>query len=262
MPPASAEATLIAMRALAAWVLGLGCLLGATEARAKCMAGALSVWPQDELPANGQLALELYGEQQRLARALPERRPRLVAEADEVPLVVEAVYPGEYNLTAVVLVPSRTLRVGERYRLLIDGVPEEELSTWGEGGRSPITFRVTPADTEAPTWDEPPRLLRTRWVPMGCGPAIYAEVELAAKDQHALTYLVELEDEAGGVRRFPVRAWDGVLQIGHGMCSGGFVLHPGVRYRARITAVDTAGRSAPAPGEPLTFAGPAPTGPR
>jgi hypothetical protein len=52
----------------------------------------------------------------------------------------------------------------------------------------------------------------------------------------------------------PVR--EGLVSIGHGMCSGPFEFKPGTRYSATFWAVDLAGNEPPAPGMPVEFEGP------
>jgi hypothetical protein len=62
--------------------------------------------------------------------------------------------------------------------------------------------------------------------------------------------------EGGTPVRFRLTPSEQQVQIGHGMCSGGFELQEDVRYSVRLVAVDMAGNESPAPGGELLIQGP------
>lgn len=226
------------------------------DASAKCMSSSFSVWPSDgTLPANGQIVLTGYGEAQETIRALAAKKPRLVHAQESIELNVEQLHEGEFRLTQAVLTAERPLQPGKEYRLAIKGVPADDLTVYANDKWGPIRFRAVEEDFAAPAWSEAPELLGTESVAYGCGPSSEGKVKVAVSEP--ALFLVELERVSTGTsRRFLVEARKGELRIGHSMCSGAFRMIAKELYRARLTAVDAAGRSTPAAGPALELTGP------
>lgn len=75
----------------------------------------------------------------------------------------------------------------------------------------------------------------------------------------AALFLVDVAPVAGGPHvQYLVAPRDGVVEVGHGMCSGPFELAPGGRYRVTLAAVDLAGHTVVAPGSGFEIVGPMP----
>jgi hypothetical protein len=232
---------------------------------ADCFDWSVSVWPPLDrpLPANGQLVIEGYGELQEQVSRIAERSPRLVADEDEVPLDLIAVYRGEKRLTQTVLQPERPLKPGMRYTLRLKKpvntkvpVLRPEISSKGES--LAMAWTVAPADLTPPRWHEAPRTTGQKVVYFGCGPAIHVNVSAAVEDESSqVQVLAEVTRAEGGVPvRFRLTPSEQQVQIGHGMCSGGFKLQEDVRYSVRLVAVDMAGNESAAPGDALLIQGP------
>lgn len=235
---------------------------------ADCFDWDVSVWPPlgRLLPANGQLVIEGYGELQEQVSHITERSPRLVADEveDEVPLELIAVYRGEKRLTQAVLRPERPLKPGMRYTLRFKKpgrteipVLKPEILSRGEE-RLAMAWTVVSADQTPPRWREAPRTIRQEFVQFGCGPASQVSVLAAVEDESSqVQVLAEVRRAEGGAPvRFRLTPSKRQVQIGHSMCSGGFVLQEDVRYSVRLVAVDMAGNESPAPGDELLIQGP------
>jgi hypothetical protein len=234
---------------------------------AKCANQSLSVWPplDHSLPANGQVVLQGYGKFEGPVASISQRSPRLVAEKDEVPLRVIAVYRGEYGLSQAVLQPERPLQPGQHYALRLTqpegaSAPVLPTETWWESKSryAPIAWTATAADTKPPRWREVPRKNGEDVEQFGCGPAIHAFVAASVdEDGPAVQVLAEVRrDDGDEPVRFRLPVSKEQVAIGHGMCSGAFRLEEGVRYTVRLVAVDMAGNESPAPGDPVRFEGP------
>jgi hypothetical protein len=187
----------------------------------------------------------------------------LRSETDRVPLRVVETNVG-FQEAQFVLSPVRHLHAETRYELwkAVSG-SEEQVHGWKSG----LAWTTGPAtDDAAPRWRSRPTVGENRYVRYGCGPESLVEVNVALHDPSvdprndgAVRVRAELRPSDGGrTLRYLLEPFEGVIQIGHGMCSGGFSLEPNRRYVVTLTAVDAAGNEARAPGRPLEIVGPAP----
>ncbi|HYI01239.1 hypothetical protein [Hyalangium sp.] len=231
---------------------------------AMCGSQSLTVWPalDHALPANGQVVLQGYGHFEAPVATIAERSPRLVADKDEVPLRVVAVYRGEMNLTQAVLQPERPLQPGQRYTLHLtqpEGASSPPLptETQSKSGNAPIAWTVTDADVKPPRWRAAPRKKGASAERMGCGPSIHVHVSASVDEEGPQVHvLAEVRRADGGEPvRFRLTPGEEQVHIGHGMCSGAFQLKEGMRYTVRLVAVDMAGNESAAPGAPVRIVG-------
>jgi len=74
----------------------------------------------------------------------------------------------------------------------------------------------------------------------GCGPSTQFKVEAIVSDASPLYFDVELQTPKDS-QRFYVLARGSEIPIGHGMCSGGFVVSESGANIATITPVDAGG---------------------
>ena len=272
--------------------LALAVSLAPALSAAKCAHAYLGSLPAHDtpLPANGLVWLEAFGADQPVVAALEggakageravakqsepangsasaaERRgnpsdslPFSAAEAwlegagGRVPLTAKFVNVGSFNLTQTVLQPSKPLKEGQTYALVLtrDGKafrPTERV----DGKDVPTTWKVGPADEAPPVWTGAPVITERTHVEYGCGPAIEVAVKVPVEGAFAIE--VTLQGPKGTSSWWlPVES-DGSIRIGHGMCSGAFDVSGGAERVATLVAVDAAGNRAPAP-EVLRFAG-------
>lgn len=239
------------MRALVSVMLTLAIH---STAHARCMGHWASAWPEPgkPLPANGRVLLEGYGAWRQPVLDVGERHPVLVSGKDRVPLKVVDRFEGELKIGAVMLQPERPLKVGGRYRLVLEGKAgnREEFGATQPTARGevPWGWPVVAADGEAPSWTNPPEALKGTHEELGCGPASNVEMDVSARDNVDLRILAEVTPRGGGSTvRYPVPVREGKVQLGHDMCSGPFKLEAGKRYTARLWAMDLAGQKAALP---------------
>lgn len=246
-------------------LLGLLALLLPRIVLARCGPESLSVWPPpgQPLPANGQIVLEGYGRLQEPVIQIAQSAPRLVAGKDDVPLRVIAVYRGEKSLTQAILQPERPLQPGQRYTLRLTkrksaDAPALPAKVWLKDKYTPMAWTVTSADTTPPRWREEPRKVGEHSAVLGCGPEAFVNVSARVDDEGSqVQVLAEVRKAAGGEPvRFRLTPTNEQVAVGHGMCSGAFLLENGIRYTVRLIAVDMAGNESPAPGDALAIEGP------
>ena len=249
------------LRTLAAFATSLALALTLTgRARADCASGAVWAWPEPNEPLDraGRIVLDAYGTDRAWVLDVGRLSPRLAGGGRTVPLRVVESHVGSFEVAQVVLAPDQPLRPGAIYRLVLDGRPTPEV--WNGQKNVPLEWSVASASSSAPPrFRSAPRFDRTSFTGFGCGPAIYAHfvVDIDAPDR--VLFRVRAEPLAGGATvEYLVPATDGVLDVGHGMCSGPFTLTASAQYRITISAVDAAGRETPAPGGAIVVTGPMP----
>jgi hypothetical protein len=249
------------LRSLAALATGVALALAiAGPARADCTSGAVWAWPAPNEPIDraGRIVLDAYGTDRAWVLDVGRLSPRLSSAGHTVPLRVVESHVGSFEVAQVVLAAEQPLRPGGTYRLLLTGRPTPEV--WTGQKHAPLEWSVAPAASSTPPrFRSTPRIDRTSFTPFGCGPAIYAHVVVDVDTPDRVVFRVRAEPVAGGAPvEYLVPATGGVLDIGHGMCSGPFTLASGAQYRITLSAVDTAGRETRASGGPLVVTGPAP----
>jgi len=238
----------------------LVCAPRASEA--KCAYQRVEAFPpaSTRLPVNGRIVVEGYGEAQSMVKAIATHHPELWAEGDRVSLRVVETNVGDFRLTQAVLVPERPLLPKTRYTLRIY---ESDLPVSDD---SEIKLRDTfawttgsGADHGTPHWQAPPQTGKRVYEELGCGPEIYVEVSVSVADPSPFQVRAELRPVGGGpASRYLLQPQHGVIEIGHGMCSGPFELSDGRSYTVTLTAVDVGGNISPAPGPVLQIASPGP----
>lgn len=216
-------------------------VLLAFDASADCMGAWLRAAPdpQVELTSNAHVLVTLGGSQSTVAAT------SLVFVSGSKRVPVELVRSFDGYQQKLVLIRA-TLEPGS-WELVVEGVkPAQRLGPWKVGAST---------DSVAPGLEQQPVAGETKWTAYGCGPGsslkvkqvkttepVFFEAAATVAGQTTVALLVPRETE---------------LELGHGMCSGGFSFKPGARVSVVLTPVDFAGNRG-APSERLTFTAPSP----
>lgn len=226
-------------------------------AQAMCAMSAWDVFPApgSKVPKNSRFVVEGYGSAQSAVVSIATRKPRLVsAKGAQVPLKVVVINVGEKDITQAVLEPTAPLIEGTRSTLKFetDSKTRFELD---ENVRP--SWMVGPADVEPPRWTKAPEAQPGVIELFGCGPAVEARVNVAIEDAAAILVRAKVTRTDGSSKHYLLPATkNGVLEIGHGMCSGAFKLGlEGKEWSLELTAVDAAGNATLALIPPLRFKG-------
>ncbi|MBM4780249.1 MAG: hypothetical protein GQE15_21320 [Archangiaceae bacterium] len=216
-------------------------VLLACEASADCMGAWLRAAPdvQVELTPNAHVLVTLGGSHTSVSPA------KLVFMSGTKRVPAELVRTFDGYQQKLVLVRA-TLEPGS-WELIIEGMKTaQRLGPW----------KVVPSgDAVVPAFEQPPVAGDTKWTAYGCGPGsslkvkqvktnepVFIEAAATVNGQTTVGLLVPREQE---------------LELGHGMCSGGFSFKPGARVSVVLTPVDFAGNRG-APSERLMFTAPSP----
>lgn len=228
-------------------------LLISSIAKADCGASGLNFYPTTyTVSTNSHFYIEGYYNDQEFVRDIGSAyNVKLVSENESIALEKVDLYEGMYHLTIVSLKPSKNLSKEVSYTLKIyDKNGEEALKPTRYDGNTcdwlPVMYKASKKpDTVTPQLLEAPKFDQSTFTPFGCGPAMYANFKCKIEDDSELMILVKLKNlESNEINTYPVLLRGGIIQIGHGMCSGEFAFKKNVEYKASFSMTDMSGNSA------------------
>lgn len=214
-------------------------------ASAMCLNRGIYVWPRtDTINLNPIVSIEGYYEDQAFVRKLGKGLTvyLMSADGDKMPLERVQLNEGGYKLTQVIFKTKGPLLPGKRYGLFVDGLPNDmrDCPFYGKDKKSWVASG--PLDLTPPKFGSQPTETSKTYIQYGCGPAVYVNFDVAAVEQSDYLVKVEVVDEnTADSRVYWVAASDGLLRLGHGMCSGEFALQSGKKYFVRFGLVDASG---------------------
>lgn len=215
-----------------------------------CLANGIWTWPQDSLVVNGRIIITGYAMDQEMIRDFSFQHPRLVSSSEEIPLLVEAVYESQHNLTQAVLIPSQPLQSGMKYWLEVDSMrwlygitPDFFYPNDSSEFRWTVTdqFDVTP-----PKWQQGPAALGA-YADVWGGMEILLEYVIEDIQKCAIEVELAPTEGSGEIQKFIVMPLQDtgqtqhIIDIGYHVCLGEFMIEQGIGYRARFTAIDASG---------------------
>lgn len=211
----------------------------AWEASADCMGAWLRAAPepQVELTSNAHVLVTLGGSHSTVATT----SLAFISGAKRVPVELVRSFDGYQQ--KVVLVKA-TLEPGS-WELVIEG-----LKTGQRFGPWKV---VAGGDVVAPAFEKQPVTGETKWTAYGCGPGSSLKVKQVKTTEPVFFEAAATVD--GQTTVGLLLPADQELELGHGMCSGGFAFKPGTRVSVVLTPVDFAGNRGAA-SERLTFTAP------
>lgn len=225
-----------------------------------CANRGLYVFPSEKLILkNTLIMIEGYAISQDIVTGLEYKYTAyLVCKKQKIKLKVRDVFVGQFRLTQAVLVPETEPTPGKKYRLEIENLPREEfIGRWNKDLRQfePIFYEVAEgSDTSKPEFISAPREIKKSLVHYGCGPATFVHFECKAKDSSLFWVKTLVKSITTGKETvYCLKAVDGELKIGHGMCSGAFDFKEDEQYEIAFTLMDASGNETPWPGERILF---------
>lgn len=216
--------------------------LCALAAEAKCMGAWAHAFPPNgvEVPLQPHVLTVLGGTYQSVD---PVKDLEFAGPGPRVGVEVVSSFEG-YRQHQVWLRPAKPLTAGRWALRLKNGAKatlDRPLGSWVVSAS---------AKTDAPAFTSAPKVGALEYAELGCGPASSISVSAHGAAFVEAKVTVKGETKAGV---FVVE--DGAVAIGHGMCSGGFELAPGVEVRVELTPLDVAGQRG-TPSEPVTLIAP------
>ncbi len=233
-------------------------------ASAKC--GYFGIWPTSkkmELNRNGLVILEFYAESQNLIPDLNKKYPiYLQSGKTKVTLVVVEILKGDFRTIQVVFKPTSELLANENYELHIDDLPksryEQEPGYYNDKMKwERYTFKATDyLDYELPVLICPPVETKKSYIAFGCGPERLVYFKVSGQDKSELFVRASVKNKTTGrTTDYILPVEDGLVSLGHGMCSGPFYFDDTDNYEVTFILFDQSGNKG-SMAQPIAFSKP------
>lgn len=216
---------------------------------AKCTGNGIYLLSQyATINRNGLIILEFYGGSRLLVPDLNKKYLIYLQSGEEkITLIPVEILKGEFQVTQVVFKATTELVAKKQYELQLDNLPshENKPQSFNLGARSNIKFTVNDvADTQSPILEQLPVVKKSTMVEYGCGPARWIHVALSGKDQSELFVKARVKNKSTGkVTDYIVNIVNGVVKIGHGMCSGPFHFDGSNSFEVSFQLYDQSGNT-------------------
>jgi hypothetical protein len=218
---------------------------------ADCTSNGIWAYPStSELNQNSIIVVEGYARSQRIIDSLNiGYHIYLETEGEKIDLEVIETCKGMFFITQALLKPKSKLMLGKTYELKISNLDEREkrrLIKWNSAKNEyePISWKVIDKiENENPICITQPKLVDKTIVWYGCGPDVYAVFDLGISDSsNALirTELYDIKTKEANTYYLTLEE-DGLLRVGHGMCSGAFDFNEKGQYKIRFSITDVSG---------------------
>jgi hypothetical protein len=244
-------------------------IISSTNIHAECASNSLSAFPSGKtIRQNSIIVVDGYGASQNVVKGLNKKYPvYLVNGKHKIKLTVKEILIGQFSLTQAVLIPENNLTVGLDYTLVIEKLPEyESLDRWNSELKKnePIVYTVVQGlDTIKPIFSLTPKEIKKSLIYYGCGPSIHVVFNCNVIDSSEFLVKATVKNlKSGKETSYYVEPDKGVLNIGHGMCSGAFNFNDGDNYEIEFSIMDASGNLTTWTGDRIKFSKPTDTNSR
>lgn len=220
-----------------------------TIASGKCSnSGIYSLSKSPTLNKNGLIILEFYASSQSLISDLNKKYPIYLKSAKgKVRLNIIETLQGEMSVTQIILKPASELKADEIYSLQIDNLPKYERkperynivsNKWEK-----VTFKINNSvDNDIPTLSRTPTKQKETLVLYGCGPSSWVYFNIAGQDKSELFVRTTIKNKVTRQSTtYILSLEDGVVKVGHGMCSGAFHFDNSDNFEVAFQLFDQSG---------------------
>lgn len=221
---------------------------------ADCSSSGIYVFPASkEIYENSMFTLEGYYFSQELIKDLDSNYTAyLISKTEKIKLHILDRYQGQMDLYKVRLKSKGYLTMGEEYELKIihnesGKVADELMNRYNPETKKyeSIQFKVTKkTDKKVPVWGGEISHKENSLTLFGCGPANYAIFESSVIDGSKVLIQVDIRNiNSKEINTYlvPIDIENGLITLGHGMCSGAFKFKSGESYEVQFKPIDECG---------------------
>jgi hypothetical protein len=180
-----------------------------------------------------------------------ERAVYLVSESNElVLLTLQEILKGQMSLTQAIFKPVRELKPNTKYFLSYSNETKREIAEmqlWNAESKQKEKVYWQTSEVKATELISPSLKIdyeKSEVIHYGCGPSSNAIFTVSNRDNLEVWYKTEVIEIATNKKTtFYLTEWENKLNVGHGMCSGGFIFKDVGKYKVRFTPINTDGES-------------------
>lgn len=192
--------------------------------------------------------VEGYGDSQEMVKALGKKcKIYLQSKKEKISLKAISFYEGDFHLSQAFFRPVKALREGRTYKIVIEGHNDDGsyFKQYSRKKEDIVKVRWTvrgKGDYSKPRWKKYPKLLKKIYIGLGCGPEIHADFLASVNDlSECLIKTVLVNKKTGKKTIYHLCRTEGKIEVGHGMCAGGFQFRSNQPYYVKLSIVDAAG---------------------
>jgi hypothetical protein len=145
-------------------------------------------------------------------------------------------------LTQVMLKPVGTLHADVEYALSLYSIPKRSTQTPKKLDLNFLDSKWTvkvKKDNTVPVFTSAPKWISSKVIYYGCGPSNKMNFEFKTNEQNNFlvrTTVTNTTDKSQTT--YYLAAKDGIVSVGHGMCSGAFTPREGIKYKLEFSLLD------------------------
>lgn len=221
------------------------------QSSAECGMSGITYYPeQSTVSQNSIFIIEGYSFSQKVINSFKKDRVAYLESQDgeKIDLILEEILIGQMSLTQAIFKPEEKLKLNKKYFLKFTHLTDEEnykeLTRYNREIKEhePVAWKVTENNIEELSNDLSLKFEKTDVQYYGCGPAAYAVFQPQNSSNSEIWYRTEVYDEKTKTSTtYIIKTWEGKLQVGHGMCSGGFTFNEDGNYKVRFTPMNIDG---------------------
>jgi hypothetical protein len=225
---------------------------GIKTAFAECSMSGMSFFPETkEIGLNSKFIVQGYAYSQKTINSFKNRKVYLESESGElIELNLKEFYTGQMQLTQAIFYPTSELKPNTKYFLKYSDQTENEGREMKQYNREKkvrekVYWKTTDKkELETLNSNLNIEFEKTEVIHYGCGPSANAIFNVKNKSESEIWYKTEVVDLSTDNKNvFYIKEWNGKLNVGHGMCAGGFTFKDKGKYKVRFTPMNTDGKS-------------------
>ncbi|SHG11417.1 hypothetical protein SAMN05444483_1054 [Salegentibacter echinorum] len=223
------------------------------QSSAECAMSGFTYYPEHSaISQNSIFIIEGYSFSQKVINSFKNDREAYLQSEDgeKIDLILKEILIGQMSLTQATFKPAEKLELNKKYFLKFTHLTNKEnyneLTRYNRETKEhePVAWKVTDNNTEELSDDLSLKFEKTDVQYYGCGPAAYAVFQPQNSSDLEIWYRTEVYDEKTKTSTiYIIKTWKEKLQVGHGMCSGGFTFSKDGDYKVRFTPMNIDGKN-------------------
>jgi hypothetical protein len=219
---------------------------------ADCAMSGMDFFPKKRnISLNSLFIIQGYSMSEETVESFRKREIFLISESGEmVLLTLQEILKGQMSLTQGIFKPVRELKPNTKYFLKYSNETKREIVEMQQwNAESKQREKVYWQTSEVKSTDLISSSLKIDYeksevIHYGCGPSSNAIFTVSNSNDLEVWYKTEVIEIATNKKTtFYLTEWENKLNVGHGMCAGGFIFKDVGKYKVRFTPVNTDGES-------------------